>query len=300
MKKKVLIIIVSIVGVMIISAIGYGIHLYNSVTNTVEEMHEPLERKTRRISEVSVEEKEPLSFLLLGVDARGSEQGRSDTILVISVNPNTQSMKMVSIPRDTRTEIIGKGFDDKINHAYAFGGPKMTIETVEDFLDIPIDHFVTINMEGFKDIVDAVGGVTVNNHFAFNQGSYNFEEGLIHLDGDAALSYVRMRKKDPNGDFGRNERQRQVIEAIIKEGAQFSSITRAQEILDAIGSNVRTDLNLEQMVMIQSNYKEARNNSETLEIIGSGEMINNIYYYLVSDEERLRISNQLKQHLEID
>lgn len=89
-------------------------------------------------------------------------------MIVLTVNPNDKSMQMVSIPRDTRTEIIGKGFDDKINHAYAFGGPEMSIATVENFLDIPIDYFVQVNMESFKDIVDAVGGVTVNNKLEFS------------------------------------------------------------------------------------------------------------------------------------
>src|SRR5690606_29205840 len=108
-----------------------------------------------------------------------------------------KSMKMVSIPRDTRTEIIGKGFQDKINHAYAFGGPEMAIDTVENFLDIPIDYFVQVNMESFKDIVDAVGGVTVNNSFSFNAGGYTFNEGQISLNGAEALAYSRMRYEDP-------------------------------------------------------------------------------------------------------
>ncbi|MCD8501159.1 MAG: LCP family protein [Bacillaceae bacterium] len=299
MKKKVWITIASVFGAILLGIGGYGLYLYNSVTSTIKDMHEPIDRDTRRVSEVNLNEKEPLSFLLLGIDAESSDRGRTDTIVVLTVNPRTKSMKMVNIPRDTRTEIIGRGFDDKINHAYAFGGAKMSIETVENFLDIPIDHFVSVNMEGFKDIVDAVGGVTVNNKFSFKQGPFTFDEGPVQLNGDAALAFVRMRKQDNRGDFGRNDRQRQVIDAIIKEGAQFSSITRAQDILQALGTNVKTDLTLDQMVKIQSNYKEARHSSETLEISGSGQTIDKIWYFIVPEEERLRISNELKEHLEI-
>ncbi|RKJ22727.1 LytR family transcriptional regulator, partial [Butyricicoccus sp. 1XD8-22] len=98
---------------------------------------------------------------------RPGDRGRSDSIIVMTVNPKTESIDMLSIPRDTRVEIVGKGVDDKINHAYAFGGVEMSMNTVEKFLDIPIDYYIKLNMEGFKEIVDAVGGVDVNNDIDF-------------------------------------------------------------------------------------------------------------------------------------
>ncbi|MCT8140338.1 LytR family transcriptional regulator [Anaerobacillus sp. CMMVII] len=299
-KKKIILIISLIIGLPVLAILGYGYHLYSSVLNTIEDMHQPIERETKRPIQVDMEKSEPLSFLLLGIDARGTERGRTDTLMVITVNPNTESMKMVSIPRDTRTQIIGKGFDDKINHAYAFGGPEMTIPTVENFLDIPIDYYMTVNMNGFKDIVDAVGGVTVNNPFAFRDGGFTFDEGEIFLDGTQALAFSRMRKKDPRGDHGRNDRQRQVMNAIIKEGAQISSVTRMEEILGAIGTNVKTDLNFDKMKKIQSNYSDARKDSEEITIKGSGATISGIWYYVVAEEERLRVSNLLKEHLELN
>jgi LCP family protein required for cell wall assembly len=115
----------------------------------------------------------------------------------MTVNPEDQSVKMLSLPRDTRTEIVGRGTQDKINDAHAFGGMDMTIATVEQFLDIPIDHYVSINMdmEGFKGLVGAMGGVTVNNDFAFPQSGHSFAQGELFLNGEEALAYARMRKK---------------------------------------------------------------------------------------------------------
>lgn len=298
-KKKILLTLGVIIGILVISVVGYGFHLYSSVKSTVSDMHEPIERENRRIVEADIQKEDPLSFLLLGIDARGTERGRTDTIMVITVNPNTDSMKMLSIPRDTRTEIVGKDFNDKINHAYAFGGPEMAIATVENFLDIPIDYYITINMDGFKDIVDAFGGVNVTNPFAFNDGGFSFAEGEISLDGKQALTYSRMRKKDPKGDHGRNDRQRQIIDAVIKEGAQMSSINNIQDILAAIGSNVRTDLDFDSMMDVQGNYKQARQSSEEVTIDGSGLWIDEIWYYNVAEDERLRVSNLLKEHMEI-
>lgn len=298
-RMKLILIISLIVGLALLAFVGYGFHVYKSVANTIEEMHQPIEREIKRRLKVNIEQKEPLSFLLLGIDAIETERGRTDTLMVITVNPNSQSMKMLSIPRDTRTVINGKGIDDKINHAYAFGGPEMAIATVEKFLDIPIDYYLTVNMNGFKDIVDAIGGVTVNSLFAFTEGGFVFNEGENILDGTQALVYSRMRKQDPRGDHGRNDRQRQIINAIIKDGAHISSVTRMDEILGAIGKNVKTDLNFDNMKHIQSKYKEATDTLEEITISGSGATIAGIWYYIVTEEERLSVSNQLKEHLEI-
>src|SRR5690606_15649276 len=125
----------------------------------------PIERtpEVKRPAELELTKRDPFSVLMLGVDERAGDKGRSDTMIVITVNSEKNSMEMLSIPRDTRLEIVGKGIDDKINHAYAFGGVEMAMNTVEKFLDIPIDYYIKVNMEGFKDIVDTVGGVSVNN-----------------------------------------------------------------------------------------------------------------------------------------
>jgi polyisoprenyl-teichoic acid--peptidoglycan teichoic acid transferase len=277
----------------------YGFTVYKSLTTAVETMHAPLQREIseKRVEPVVLEQKDPFSVLMLGVDQREGDRGRSDTIIVLTVNPNNNSVKMLSIPRDTRTEIIGKGFEDKINHAYAFGEVPMAIDTVENFLDIPIDYYVQINMEGFEDIVDAVGGVTVQNDLDFSVGEFKFPVGEIKLNGEEALSYSRMRYEDPRGDFGRQTRQRQIIEAVIKEGASLSSLTNFSTIFAALGSNIKTNLSFDQMVDIQNNYKSVVNNIQQMEIKSQGTKIDGIYYGLVSPEEKQRIQTELKTHL---
>lgn len=122
--------------------------------------------------------------------------------MVATFNPSDQTMKLLSIPRDTRVKIGDLGYKDKINHSYSEGGKELTIETVEGFLDIPIDYFVTVNFDGFISIVDLLGGVTVDVPFDFNDINakwerFYFTEGEMELDGEEALVYARMRKKDP-------------------------------------------------------------------------------------------------------
>ncbi|MFC0475553.1 LytR family transcriptional regulator [Robertmurraya beringensis] len=286
---------------LFIGAGAYAYSIYTSLTKAVDTMHQPIDREKsdKRDEEVVLEKKVPFSILMLGVDEREGDRGRSDTMIVLTVNPNLNSVKMLSIPRDTRTEIIGNGTTDKINHAYAFGGVEMSLDTVENLLDIPIDYYMQINMEGFSDIVDTVGGVTVQNDLDFTYEGVHFPEGEVTLNGERALKYSRMRYEDPRGDFGRQQRQRQIIQAVIKKGASLSSLTKYDEVFEALGNNVKTNLVFSEMVDIQKNYKEAAKNMEQLTVSGTGTKIDSIYYLVLSDEEKQRIQTELKNHLEL-
>lgn len=257
------------------------------------------ERKmsNKRKEQVTLKELDPFSLLLLGVDQRENDRGRSDTIMVLTVNPKTESMLMLSIPRDTRTEIVGRGTQDKINHAYAFGGVEMSIDTIENLLDIPIDYYVQINMEGFQEIVNSVGGVTIDNPFAFKEEGLSFPKGINNLNGEQALAYSRMRYEDPNGDFGRQKRQRQIVTAVIKKGASLSSLTRFDDLFKALGSNVKTNLSFSQMVSIQQKYSSATKVETQAQLQGTGSNIDGTYYYVISDENKLETQLKLKKHL---
>jgi polyisoprenyl-teichoic acid--peptidoglycan teichoic acid transferase len=288
--------------ILFFGIVVYGVVVYQSLTSAVKEMHEPVKREKsdKRVEEITLENKVPFSVLMLGVDERKGDKGRSDTMIVLTVNPNKNSVKMLSIPRDTRTEIIGKGKEDKINHAYAFGGVEMAMNTVENFLDIPIDYYMKINMEGFKDIVDAVGGVTVNNDLDFTSDGVHFAEGTLTLNGEDALKFSRMRYEDPRGDFGRQFRQRQIIQGVIREGASVSSITNFSSIFTALSSNIKTNLTFDEMVDIQKNYKDASNNIEHITIAGQGTKIGGVYYLAIPAEEKTRVQDVMKTQLELN
>jgi polyisoprenyl-teichoic acid--peptidoglycan teichoic acid transferase len=297
---------VKVVGIlfllMLLGGGAYAYSIYHSLNSAVETMHSPIEREvsSKRTKEVTFKDKEPFSVLLLGVDERENDKGRSDSMIVLTVNPDTKSVKMISIPRDTLTDIVGHGTRDKINHAYAFGGVEMAMDTVEGLLDIPIDYYAQINMEGFEDIVNAVGGVTVNNDLNFSSGGYSFEEGKLTLSGKEALAFSRMRYEDPRGDFGRQLRQREVIQGVIREGASVSSLWNFDNIFDALGNNVKTNLKFQEMVDIQKHYKSASKDIEQIQIkTGSGTKIDGIYYYVIPDEELSEIQGTLQEHLEI-
>lgn len=300
-KKKTLKLIGIILLLFTLALCGLAYFVWHSLNTSLDSMYKEVERTSEKRTEtLQLSNQVPFSVLLLGVDERAGDSGRSDSIIVLTVNPQLKSVKLLSIPRDTRTEIIGHGTEDKINHAYAFGGIKMSMDTIEHFLDIPIDYFIEINMEGFKDIVDAVGGVTVENTLDFTYEDIHFAKGTITLSGKEALSYSRMRYKDPNGDFGRQQRQRQVIQAVIQKGARLSSLANYRSILAALSQHVETNLSFNNMIDIQQNYRDASSNISQLTIQGNGTKMNDIYYYIVPEQEQQNIQMQLKEHLAIE
>ncbi|MHA6258827.1 LCP family glycopolymer transferase [Sporosarcina sp. CAU 1771] len=294
--------IVSGFGIIVSVLVIYGVMIYSNLTETAKEMHEPIDRTVseKREEAVAFGKQEPFSLLVLGVDEREDDKGRSDTIIVMTVNPELKSTKMVSIPRDTYTEIAGKNFKDKINHAYAFGGIEMSMATVENLLDIPIDYIVQVNMDSFKDIVDAFGGIKINNTLDFTVGSTVFPKGDVSLNGEEALSFVRMRYEDPRGDFGRQDRQKQVIQAVLSQGASLNSLLNYKSIFSALGNNIKTNMTFEEMVEVQKNYKDAAKNVEQIYINeGIGEMKSGIWYYIMNETELENVQNELKMHLEM-
>lgn len=288
---------------LLVILIGTGCFAYSvfhNVTKSIDDMHTPMQREsTKRTENINLTKTNPFSVLVLGVDERENDRGRSDTMIVLTVNNTKQSIKMVSIPRDSYTEMIGRNTMDKINHAYAFGGITMAMDTVENFLDIPIDYYVKVNMKGFQDIVDALGGVTVENELDFTYGGEHFEKGTLTLTGEEALKYSRMRYEDPNGDFGRQNRQRQIIQAIIEKGVSLSSLVKYNRILDALSNNIQTNLTFDELNDIQKNYRKATKTFDQITIEGSDKKIDGIYYYIVPKEGKTRLQNNLKEHLEL-
>ncbi len=254
------------------------------------------DKAAERLRHPSLKDKEPFSMLLLGVDERASDRGRSDTMILLTINPKKKSAIAISIPRDTRTLMPDTGKYDKINHAYAFGGTSLSVEAVEQLLGVPIAFYMKTNMEGYVKIVDVLGGVDVTNNREFTS-EYHFPEGAQHLNGDQALAYIRMRKEDPQGDFGRTERQRAVLSNAIDRVTEISSITKLPKLMSHLATNVRTNLTLQNMLDLALEYRPAIQNVKTLYLKGSGEMISGIYYYAVSPKDRQQIQRELLTQL---
>ena len=279
-----------------------GAYIRARLAKVENAIHQEVE--TVNLREKEITDNDSFSVLLLGIDngayGRGTEVGRSDTMLVVTVNEKLGKTTIVSIPRDSYTEIVGYGTNDKINHAYAFGQEKMSINSVQNMLNIPIDYYVTVDMGGLMGLVDAVGGLDITPVLTFTYEGESFTEGVDrHVDGEAALRYARMRYDDPEGDMGRQKRQQYVIQKLVEKLLNITSVTRYEEILKTLENSVRTNFTLDKLLSVKNNYPKALKNFESDKITGSGTMIGGIYYFVVPEEERLRISNLLRENLEL-
>lgn len=279
-----------------------GAYIRARLAKVENAIHQEVE--TVNLREKEITDNDSFSVLLLGIDngayGRGTEVGRSDTMLVVTVNEKLGKITIVSIPRDSYTEIVGYGTNDKINHAYAFGQEKMSINSVQNMLNIPIDYYVTVDMGGLMGLVDAVGGLDITPVLTFTYEGESFTEGVDrHVDGEAALRYARMRYDDPEGDMGRQKRQQYVIQKLVEKLLNITSVTRYEEILKTLENSVRTNFTLDKLLSVKNNYPKALKNFESDKISGSGTMIGGIYYFVVPEDERLRISNLLRENLEL-
>lgn len=295
--KKTVFILLGVLVALLVGATAIVGKTYFDVKNTASKVSKPVKGRPEG---TNIKDGKPFSVLMLGIDTGEfgrSDVGRSDTLLVATVNPNEKKTTLLSVPRDTRTEIVGHGTVEKVAHAYAYGQEKMALDTVEKLLGIPLDHYVWINMEGFEDLVNAVGGVEVNNKFEFKQDGHTFPKGKNKLNGDQALAYTRMRYEDPNGDYGRQVRQQEVIGAIAEQALTFSGVTKYKQILKAIEDNMKTDLEPDEMFKIATDYRESFKIIDEETLHGNGEMIDGLSYQVIPDEELVRVQTLLKQQL---
>ena len=228
----------------------------------------------------------PMTIMLLGVDQRKDDVGRSDTLMIANVSGSRASL--LSVPRDTRVYIERHGYQ-KINAAYAFGGEKLTQQTVEDFLGIKIEHYVTVDTKKFGKLIDALGGIDVyvekemhyEDPWDDNGGLViDVDKGWQHLDGETAIQFVRFR--DSEGDAGRVRRQQAFMKACAEKITEPAMILKLPEVLSTISAAVKTDLTYSEMLALAGSLKNAENNSEikTGVVPGYWQYIDGVSYLL--------------------
>ena len=201
-----------------------------------------------------------LNILLLGVDQREAEAARADTIILACLNLDDKEVHLLSIPRDTRVSIPGRGVTRKINYAHAVGGAELTVQTVEEFLKIPVHYYVETNFEGFSGLIDILGGITLNveQDMYYPDENIDLKAGLQKLDGSDALSYVRWRS-DGRGDIGRIERQQKFFRALADQALCFSTIWKIPELLGELNKQVKTDLKVQKMIALANTFRDIDN-----------------------------------------
>lgn len=315
--KKIFLMSLAIVGLTLGAGLIYGASLLNFSTGTISKTYKQLDGE-KEITPIDAIE--PLTILLMGVDmdqaTRGGdwEGGRSDSMILVTVNPKTKETNMMSLTRDIMVEIAeangeSSGTVEKLNHSYSYGQAPMAIATIEKMMDITIDRYIEINMDGLVELVDAVGGIEVNNTLGFpisiseHEPAYTsiVQPGKQLVNGEQALVYARMRYDDPEGDIGRQRRQREVITAIIKKLLQLDGFTQYKKILTAISNNMRTNIEISPATIPSLlGYKDSVSKLNSYQLRGVDQMVDEIYYQLPTSEHLLEMQNILKKSIGLE
>lgn len=309
MIKKILLMFFSLLAVTTIGIGAYGLTILNQSTNALSKTYKGIGGENNVIAE-----NKPMTILLMGVDTgSGSREdqwvGNSDTMILVTVNPQTRETTIMSLERDILTNITqdGETVQAKLNAAYAQGGAELAIETIQDLMNIHIDRYAMINMKGLVQLVDKVGGITVNNPFDFdisieeNEPEYTAKipPGRQEIDGEQALVYSRMRYQDPEGDYGRQKRQREVIEKIIKKVLTLDGLSNYQGIIEAVSDNMQTNISLDTDSLMQlMGYRDALKNIRMEQLKGEdATLADGGSYQIVTSEHLLKMQNILRKSL---
>jgi LCP family protein required for cell wall assembly len=248
--------------------------------------------------EIQKSDEDSMTILIMGVDAREGEAidigVRPDSLMVMHLDAATGSCRLLSIPRDTRTDLPGYGMT-KVNHALAVGGIDYQIKVVEQMLGLGVDHYVLIDFNGFEDLVDAVGGITVDvpEPFTSSDGQ-QFSAGRQEMTGKQALSYARWRG-GPDGDFGRIQRQQQILRALVQRASGLNIVGSINELLPAVEENLRTDLSATEMTSVAMDYRSRCTDStismtrlEGFDAVYNDPMLQMNLYYIEVDAAEIR------------
>ncbi|MGP4106084.1 LCP family protein [Virgibacillus sp. L01] len=309
LRKRAIFILVPAVIAFI--GLSYAAYLYVKADTVLSDSYQDDGREKSDLREEKVDpSKDNVSILIAGVDAsdvrNNEDHSRTDTLMLATLNKEEKSVKMLSIPRDSYVYIPEVGYETKINHAHAYGGIDATVKTVENLMDIPVDYYVKLNFEAFIDVVNAVNGITVDVPYELYEQNSNDVKGAVHLmpgeqdlNGEEALALARTRKYD--NDIERGKRQQKIIKSVIKKAISIDSILKYDNIIEAVGKNMATNMKFDDMKSFISYGTGSGSLSfETYTLEGSDYQPDDTYYWKLDDIALNETKEMFKHHLEID
>ncbi len=244
-----------------------------------------------------------LNVLILGIDDGDNEYKdapkRTDVMLLASFDPVKNDVALLSLPRDTRVKIPGNQGLDKINHAYAYGGVPLAKKTVANLLQIPIHYYVLLNWQGFKDVIDKIGGI---DYYVENDMNYedpyadlkiHIEHGYQHMDGEKAGQYIRFRN-DELGDIGRVQRQQRFLKALASEIFSVGNVVKVPSLINSVEKYIDTDMDFLTMAKAANSFKVFGGDKVKSQMLyGDFQTIDGISYWVTTPEKTEKTLNEL-------
>jgi len=310
LKKRAYFVIIPLV--LLLFAGGFVTYLYVKADSALSKSHVNDGREKSDLRSEKVNPKfDNISILLMGVDSNETRREDNasqltDTLILATLNKDAKSVKLLTIPRDSYVYVPEVDRTTKITHAHAYGGPKATIDTVENLLDVPVDYWVKVNFDAFIEVVDALNGVEVEVPYEFYESDSNDNRDAIHLlpgkqllDGEEALALARTRKHD--NDIKRGERQQEIIKAAMKKATSISSILKIDNIIDAVGGNMKHNMDPSEMKsLISYGLGDGGLDLDFYTLDGYDYQPAGTYYYQLDEQDLSDKREILRNQLELD
>ncbi|AOT57077.1 LCP family protein [Weissella soli] len=322
-------VVFAVIALLAVATGVVGARVYHNLKTAADDSYKASGVKKSRDVSKALKQGKPISILLMGTDTgalnRPADDARTDSMMVVTINPKTNKTTVTSIERDIVTAVPGYEnlFPQKMNAAYTDGGVKATIKTIQKYLNVPIDYYALVNMNGIQEIVNKLDGLKVVSPLTFTynpdeentsaQTVYSFTKGKSaykkstdngvtwktyqKLDGEAALAFSRMRYDDPEGDYGRQKRQRLVVQAIVDKAKSNPTKLVNAKFLSAMSDSAQTDLTFNDLMTIVEKYIGAAGNITQDHLQGTEVSLAGQSFQIASYTEKQRITNKLRKQL---
>ena len=302
-RRRTLAIVGFIVAVVVLAGAGAAYAWYNAINQNLHPVKGALAGLDTGLTTAPAPGK-PFYILIMGVDTRPTDQtpARSDTLIVAYVDAARKRITTMSIPRDTKVVIAGRG-TAKINEAMQLGGPKLVLRTVREFTGLPISHWAYIDFAGFKDTVDAVGGIDIVVPYTIRdrQASNNHPSAMLvkkgprHLDGAHALTFVRARHQFADQDFTRMKDQQLFMRALAKKVLTVN-VLGMPALANSVSKNVHTDLSISQLIGLSLNFRGMNDKMfQSVTMPGSAQTIGNVSYVVADMDKLAQITRKMER-----
>lgn len=295
--------LIAFVLLFVFGGAALGMSKYRSVKGSVDSSFQSSGVNSSTDVAAKLKANKPISILVMGTNSGSSKlsrdySGHTNSMMVVTINPETNKTTVDSISGETAVKNIS-GYKSQspvaLNHAYELGQAGASVKTVQDMLNVPIDFYLLLNVDGLNKVVNEVGGVDVTPKWTFSYGGYNFTKDVsTHMNGAQALAYAGMSGKF--GDYSRQIRQRQVLTAIFDKSGSVSTLLN-QDFINSLTDQVLTDLSFDNLKTIGSDYRGATKDVNQDHLDGTETTVNGEKVMVVKNSELQRETNVLRNSL---
>lgn len=289
--------VLTVAGLLIVGFAGFTAYGYHTVSTTAKAMYKPSGATKERNASAVLNDKKPVSILMVGTNS--NKINRTGSLMLVTLNPKTNKTVEMSLPDDLKVNLPGyKQYSPAtVNEAYSYGGTKETVKTVQSYLNVPVDYYMAVNMNGLDKTVNKIGGVTVTSPETFTNEGKTFEAGQsYHLNGANTDKFLTLRKSGVQGDLQQQARQRTVLSALLKKSASYKTVLN-KGYLNALGDEMQTDLTEKQMSQLALHYRHADRNVKSETVNVKSQTLGGKSFETASTSDRTRAVNAVRQNL---